>query len=322
MTRRFFLWAGSVSFVLQATGAHAEPAESCSLPADGKYPGLYSSDAWPRGEVVLTFDDGPHPGATPRVLNALAERGMVATFFVVGRAINARTYPIIQRMVAEGHSIGTHTYNHDLEMTTRHDGAVEYISGQYAVARLCVEIALLAQSPAHFDELHRAVFGHDSQRHLSSSSLGKRWREYEQNHRRLLTELGYADGERPYPMLFARPPGGIPYLGSWKNPVFLQQHETALQQLGLLNILWHGGSGDTVPEKKRDFGFLVSNLRYHSRRGGILLIHDQMRHDALRAALARMATDPDIRVVPLLDAVERKFACTGVELSAALPSFT
>jgi hypothetical protein len=96
----------------------------------------------------------------------------------------------------------------------------------------------------------------------------------------------------------------------------------ALQQLGLLNILWHGGSGDTVPEKKRDFGFLVSNLRYHSRRGGILLIHDQMRHDALRAALARMAADPEIRVVPLLDAVERKFACTAGELSAALPSFT
>ena len=87
-------------------------------------------------------------------------------------------------------------------------------------------------------------------------------------------------------------------------------------------MLWHGGSGDTVPDRRRDFGFLVGNLRYHSRRGGIVLIHDQMRHDALRAALAAMAADPKVRVVPLREAVERKFACTVSDLHAELGSLT
>ena len=123
-------------------------------------------------------------------------------------------------------------------------------------------------------------------------------------------------------MIFARPPGGIPYIGRASNPAFRQQHETALQRLGLLNVLWHGGSGDTVPDKKGDFGFLVGNLRQHSRRGGILLMHDHMRRDALRSALGRMAADRDIRVVPLREAVERKFACTTSDLHGQLGSLT
>jgi peptidoglycan/xylan/chitin deacetylase (PgdA/CDA1 family) len=64
-------------------------------------------------EVVLTFDDGPWPGTTRRVLDALARECVKATFFMLGR--NAQAHPQLARAVREaGHSIGTHTYAHPL----------------------------------------------------------------------------------------------------------------------------------------------------------------------------------------------------------------
>lgn len=63
------------------------------------------------GEVALTFDDGPDPEVTPRVLELLAERGAGATFFFVGR--RARRYPEVVRATADaGHAIANHTENH------------------------------------------------------------------------------------------------------------------------------------------------------------------------------------------------------------------
>ncbi len=61
--------------------------------------------------IALTFDDGPHPTHTPRLLDLLKARNVKATFYVV--ATNAKRYPeIMRRMVAEGHEIGNHTVNH------------------------------------------------------------------------------------------------------------------------------------------------------------------------------------------------------------------
>jgi peptidoglycan/xylan/chitin deacetylase (PgdA/CDA1 family) len=61
--------------------------------------------------VALTFDDGPHPEITPAVLDLLKSHRAQATFFVVGK--EARRYPeIVRRIVAEGHSLGNHTYSH------------------------------------------------------------------------------------------------------------------------------------------------------------------------------------------------------------------
>lgn len=319
MSRRLFLLGSATGVLGTVQSAKADEVSACSLAdSDPRYPGLYSSDPALRGEVVLTFDDGPHPGATPKVLDLLREHGMPATFFVVGHSITEHTYALIQRMVNEGHSIGTHTYDHDIHMATRRGrGAVEYVTGQYAVAHLCIEIALLARSAEHFGELYQRVFERKAGLHLSTSELEKKWRNYDENHRQLLTETGYGPGERPYPLLYARPPGGIPYLGHWSDDL-RRQHEKALGSLGLLNVLWHGGAGDTDRERARDYGFLVGNLRYASRRGGILLIHDQIEKDALRDALARMAADPEIRVVPLERAVLQKFACGESTLRAAL----
>lgn len=61
--------------------------------------------------VYLTFDDGPIPEATPFILDTLKEYGARATFFMVGD--NVRKHPeVYERVMAEGHRIGNHTYNH------------------------------------------------------------------------------------------------------------------------------------------------------------------------------------------------------------------
>jgi peptidoglycan/xylan/chitin deacetylase (PgdA/CDA1 family) len=64
-------------------------------------------------EVVLTFDDGPWPGTTPRVLDALKRECVRATFFLLGR--NAAAHPALaRREIAEGHTVAHHTYAHPL----------------------------------------------------------------------------------------------------------------------------------------------------------------------------------------------------------------
>lgn len=63
------------------------------------------------GCVALTFDDGPDPVDTPRLLNLLREKGVKATFFVVGK--RADQYPeIVRRIWAEGHLVANHTWSH------------------------------------------------------------------------------------------------------------------------------------------------------------------------------------------------------------------
>jgi peptidoglycan/xylan/chitin deacetylase (PgdA/CDA1 family) len=63
------------------------------------------------GYVRLTFDDGPSATATPDVLDTLAKRGAVATFFVTGQMTAARP-DIVRRARKEGHRIGNHSWNH------------------------------------------------------------------------------------------------------------------------------------------------------------------------------------------------------------------
>jgi peptidoglycan/xylan/chitin deacetylase (PgdA/CDA1 family) len=66
------------------------------------------------GQVVaMTFDDGPHAQNTPRLLDILKQRGIKATFFVVGQ--NAVEYPdILKRIVADGHELANHSYSHPI----------------------------------------------------------------------------------------------------------------------------------------------------------------------------------------------------------------
>ncbi len=81
-----------------------------------RMPGLRVSHvSVPGNYVALTFDDGPSPALTPRVLDILNRYGAKGTFFVVGRSVS-RNSNILARAVAEGHEVGAHTWSH-IKMT-------------------------------------------------------------------------------------------------------------------------------------------------------------------------------------------------------------
>jgi cellulose synthase/poly-beta-1,6-N-acetylglucosamine synthase-like glycosyltransferase/peptidoglycan/xylan/chitin deacetylase (PgdA/CDA1 family)/spore germination protein YaaH len=63
------------------------------------------------GKIALTFDDGPNPEWTPKILDILKEKGVHASFFIIGE--NGTANPrLVQRILAEGHDLGNHTYTH------------------------------------------------------------------------------------------------------------------------------------------------------------------------------------------------------------------
>ncbi len=77
-------------------------------------------------EVVLTFDDGPWPPTTSRVLTTLARECVHATFFLIGRS--ASEHPeLVRRIAAAGHTVGTHTWSHPSIPQVKPEAAIEEI---------------------------------------------------------------------------------------------------------------------------------------------------------------------------------------------------
>jgi peptidoglycan/xylan/chitin deacetylase (PgdA/CDA1 family) len=103
--------------------------------ADGA-PGSAMRTAVAPGDVALTFDDGPDPVGTEAVLDALALRGAVATFFVQGRSVDLHP-GLIRSIVEAGHEVGLHCFDH-----TRHSAMTpgeiraDIDAGLAALARL------------------------------------------------------------------------------------------------------------------------------------------------------------------------------------------
>src|SRR5216110_1182801 len=76
-----------------------------------QFPTLYHQGAGAEHQVAITFDDGPDPRWTPKILDILKAANVKAAFFLVG--VNAERYPnLVRRIVNEGHEIGNHTYYH------------------------------------------------------------------------------------------------------------------------------------------------------------------------------------------------------------------
>ena len=100
-------------------------------------------------KVALTFDDGPHPVYTPQLLDGLNERGVHATFFVVGKNILGNE-ALLKRMETEGHLIGNHTYSH-VKLS------------ELDIARACAEVektnALICEVTGKEPEFIRPPFG-------------------------------------------------------------------------------------------------------------------------------------------------------------------
>jgi peptidoglycan/xylan/chitin deacetylase (PgdA/CDA1 family) len=71
-------------------------------------PSLYKS-----GKYALTFDDGPHPVHTAKILDALKNANAKATFFILTSNVNEQTFPLVKRMLDEGHIVASHGHTHD-----------------------------------------------------------------------------------------------------------------------------------------------------------------------------------------------------------------
>ena len=77
----------------------------------GRADNVYSDANTDEKVIALTFDDGPHPLYTPKILDILKKHNAKATFFVIGR--NAEIYEALtKRIYDEGHELGNHTYSH------------------------------------------------------------------------------------------------------------------------------------------------------------------------------------------------------------------
>lgn len=73
-------------------------------------------------DLTLSFDNGPEPDATPRVLDILAARGIKTTFFVIGEKLNdPNRHRLARRARDEGHWIGNHTFTHSLPLGRQRD---------------------------------------------------------------------------------------------------------------------------------------------------------------------------------------------------------
>ncbi|GAA3893923.1 glycosyltransferase [Sphingomonas limnosediminicola] len=106
--------AGERKFLLSPTGL-ISGVDFVRLPR----PYTITRTGYQRGLVALTFDDGPDPHWTSRILDILKSKHVPATFFVVGE--NALTERgLLQREVREGHEVGSHTYTHPNLATADH----------------------------------------------------------------------------------------------------------------------------------------------------------------------------------------------------------
>jgi peptidoglycan/xylan/chitin deacetylase (PgdA/CDA1 family) len=127
-------------------------------------------------EVVLTFDDGPWPRTTPRVLAALAHECVRATFFLIGKPASERP-DLVRALAAQGHTVGHHTWSHHNLKYIKPDAAAAEIDKGIAAVEMALHgkatttpstpffrYPFFEMTPATLDNLQRrgiAVFGAD-----------------------------------------------------------------------------------------------------------------------------------------------------------------
>ncbi len=107
--------------------------------------------------VAITFDDGPDPVWTPRILDILKARGVRATFFVMGQ--KATAYPaLVRRIVEEGHELGNHSYSHpDLSRVSPWRVRLELNATQRAIESITGRSTLLFRPPYDADRTPHAA---------------------------------------------------------------------------------------------------------------------------------------------------------------------
>ena len=123
------LWAGIICMMLFEIYANEAASTETMVTADAV-----------KKKIAITFDDGPNPDYTEMLLDGLKERGVKATFFLLGKEVEK--YPkIVADIYADGHLIGTHSYEHvnlsnlndeaAIEQVDRTNRAIHEITGEY-----------------------------------------------------------------------------------------------------------------------------------------------------------------------------------------------
>lgn len=98
-------------------------------------------------QIALTFDDGPHAVYTERLLDGLKERGIRATFFLIGENMEGKE-ELVKRMSEEGHIIGNHTYSHvQLNLLSMDAACVEIWKTNTAIFDIIGKIPVYIRPP-------------------------------------------------------------------------------------------------------------------------------------------------------------------------------
>ena len=119
--------ASTLTLGLPAAAFAAVLADGIFRASSGTFYPTVSRGPKTRSQVALTFDDGPDPEITPRVLDALGAYAARATFFMIGKHLEQATR-VAERALAEGHEIGNHSWAHS------------YVQNFYSAARLLADI--------------------------------------------------------------------------------------------------------------------------------------------------------------------------------------
>ncbi len=106
-----FVWSGQKQYGIEKENGKLVRSGAVRGERTGSYTAVSEKKSLYRRKIALTFDDGPDPRYTPKLLDGLAERSVKVSFFLTGE--NAEKYPeLVERMQREGHLIGNHTYSH------------------------------------------------------------------------------------------------------------------------------------------------------------------------------------------------------------------
>jgi peptidoglycan/xylan/chitin deacetylase (PgdA/CDA1 family) len=169
--------------------------------------------------LYLTFDDGPHPVATPFVLDELRRHGARATFFCIGK--NVREQPLIYRRILEdGHRVGNHTQNHlngwkssDADYIHDIGQAARYIDSSLfrpPYGRISAfQASLLRRAPFRYDIIMWDVLSADFDRSLSPEKCARNVIR----HARPGSIIVFHDSEKAYPRLKVALPAVLAHFG-------------------------------------------------------------------------------------------------------------
>lgn len=125
---------------------------------------VYNRCEVPAPVVALTFDDGPSPDHTPRLLDMLKERNIKATFFLVGRCVVSWPH-LVKRIADEGHEVANHSWSHPLLTGLSTTGLDSQMKRTHdAIVKACGKV------PAHYRPPYGAI--RDSQRKYLYDTYG------------------------------------------------------------------------------------------------------------------------------------------------------